>query len=52
MEEEARVLLREGLRVPEVGFGSRIHELFSQYGGVELELPKRSISQQRPIDLP
>jgi plasmid stability protein len=44
MEAEAREILREALlrEPPRRGFGTAAVELFSQAGGVELELPPRS----------
>ena len=47
MEEEARTILRSAIEAQHPsaggkGLGSRIHEHFSQLGGVELELPERS----------
>lgn len=44
MEEEARSILRQALSKPKQagGLGTRIHQLFAEIGGVELELPERS----------
>lgn len=44
MEEEARHILRQALHQgqSQKGLGSRVHQRFSQVGGVELELPDRN----------
>jgi plasmid stability protein len=47
MEEEARTILRSAIEARQPvagggGLGSRIHEHFAQFGGVELELPERA----------
>ena len=44
MEEEARTILREAVDLkatPAKGLGTAIHELFSPFGGVELDIPPR-----------
>lgn len=49
MEEEARRILRRAL-IPqeETGLGSRIHEKFGLLGGVEEDLPVRSMPRPAP----
>lgn len=50
MEEQARIILREAL-IPEKrkkGLGRKIHQYFADVGGIELELPKRSLPRQAP----
>lgn len=43
MEAEARAILREMLDMPAAPtrLGTRVHERFARFGGVELELPQR-----------
>lgn len=50
MEEQARVILRKALtpKKRKKGLGSRIHQYFADIGGIELELPKRSLPRQAP----
>lgn len=51
MEEEVRLILGEAVKrqtVPAKGLGTLIHELFSPYGGVELELPPREPAREPP----
>jgi plasmid stability protein len=51
MEEEARQILREALSVkqPQRGLASRIHQkVMKTTGGVELELPHRSVPRPPP----
>lgn len=45
MEEEARLILRKSLANANKGrgLGSRIHTRFAQAGGLELELPERTM---------
>lgn len=52
MEEEARLILRRALmKAPGgPGLGSRISGRFSEFGGVELETPKRDLPT-RTVDL-
>lgn len=44
MEEEARTILSTALgnEDPKEGLGNRIHDLFRESGGIELELPDRT----------
>lgn len=50
MEEQARVILRTALapKKRKKGLGSRIHQHFSDVGGIELELPKRTSPRPAP----
>ena len=51
MEEQVRIILREALNPKEKkkGLGSRIHQRFAEIGGgVDLELPKRSMPRKTP----
>ncbi len=50
MEEEARQILRaEMLRErSKVGMGSLLHSMAMEYGGFELELPKRTPPRKPP----
>ncbi len=50
MEEQARIILRNALmpRKNEKGLGSKIHRYFKDSGGIELELPKRSLPRSSP----
>ncbi|MCY4571906.1 MAG: plasmid stabilization protein [Gemmatimonadetes bacterium] len=50
MEEEARVILREAVEREgsEKGLGTRLHELFRPFGGVELEIPPREPMREPP----
>jgi plasmid stability protein len=50
MEEEARRILRRALvqKEGDKGLGTRIHERFSTFGGVDLELPDRSTPRPAP----
>lgn len=50
MEEQARVILRNALYKTKrkKGFGSRTHEYFMKAGGIDLELPKRTIHRNPP----
>jgi antitoxin FitA len=47
MEQEAREIIKAGLRQPEPpkDLGKAIHDLFAPFGGVELDIPPRE-----PID--
>jgi len=50
MEELARRILRRGIssQEGEKGIGSRIHQIFVEVGGVELDLPVRSTPRIAP----
>ena len=50
MEEEARVILREAVEeeTSKKGLGTRLHELFKPFGGVELEIPPREPMREPP----
>lgn len=52
MEEEARRILQETIAsredAPAKGFGTRVHELFADLGGVELEIPPREPMRDPP----
>lgn len=50
MEEEARVILREAVEeeASEKGLGTKLHELFKPFGGVELEIPPREPMREPP----
>ena len=50
MEEQARIILRNALypQKRKKGLGSKIHQRFADIGGVDLELPKRSLPRQAP----
>ena len=50
MEEEARVILREAVEeeASKKGLGTRLHELFKPFGGVELEIPPREPMRDPP----
>ncbi|MYC91133.1 MAG: plasmid stabilization protein [Gemmatimonadetes bacterium] len=50
MEEEARVILREAVeeKASKKGLGTRLHELFKPFGGVELEIPPREPMRDPP----
>lgn len=50
MEEEARVILREAVEeeASETGLGTRLHELFKPFGGVELDIPPREPMREPP----
>ena len=50
MEEEARSILRQQLGEPEeaIGLGTLIRRRFEAIGGVELELPPRSMVREPP----
>ena len=50
MEEEARVILREAVdeEASKKGLGTRLHELFKPFGGVELEIPPREPMREPP----
>ena len=53
MEEEAREILRAALRASSPAKGNlaeAVRERFAQFGGVELELPRRD-AMRRPLDL-
>lgn len=43
MEEEARMILKQALvkKPPRYGLGTRMHQYFAEFGGVELEIPPR-----------
>ncbi len=53
MEAEARAILQEGVRQQDAsgGLGSRIHQLFADVDGVDLELPSRT-EEARAAELP
>ncbi len=50
MEEEARIILREAVEEQdsEKGLGTKLHELFKPFGGVELEIPPRGPMRDPP----
>ena len=50
MEEEARIILREAVEEPDSarGLGTRLHELFKPFGGIELEIPPRGPMREPP----
>lgn len=50
MEEEARTILRAAVdqEDSERGLGSKFHELFKPFGGVELEIPPREPMREPP----
>ena len=51
MEEEARVILRVAVAndaVPDIGLGTALCDLFSPFGGVELDLPPREYVREPP----
>ncbi len=50
MEEEARVILREAVEeeASKKGLGTRLHELFQPFWGVELEIPSREPMREPP----
>ena len=51
MEEEARVILRVAVAndaAPEIGLGTALCDLFSPFGGVELDLPPREYVREPP----
>ena len=51
MEQEEREILRSVLAVeaaPTRNLGTAIHELFSPYGGVELDIPPRDPMRELP----
>jgi plasmid stability protein len=50
MEEQVRRILHKALfpKNKKKGFGSRLHQYFIKNGGVELELPTRSLPRQAP----
>jgi len=52
MEEEARLILGLELRrdrsIPREGLGTRLHRIFMEVGGVELELPARDEMVEDP----
>ncbi len=51
MEEAARQILRRAVMGPGTeagGLGTRVHELFRESGGVDLELPERSVARAAP----
>ncbi|BBI91603.1 putative plasmid stability-like protein [Serratia symbiotica str. Tucson] len=43
MEEEARMILQQALvkKTPHYGLGTRMHQYFAKFGGVELNIPPR-----------
>lgn len=46
MKEQTRQIIREavlGKRKNEKGLGSRIHQRFAKVGGIDIELPTRSL---------
>ncbi len=49
MEEEVRTILRTVLVQPSLGLGSRIHSRFASMGGIELEVPERSVSPRAAL---
>lgn len=51
MEEEAREILRSALTVSspvKKNLGETIHRRFAEFGGLELELPRRDAMRQAP----
>ena len=51
MEQEVRDILRSALGedpAPPKNLGTKIHELFKPYGGVELEIPPREAMREPP----
>lgn len=50
MEEEARQILKQAVQSPggNKGLGTRIHNRFAAFGGVELSFPKRNASRPSP----
>jgi len=50
MEEEARIILREAVEEEDSakGLGTKLHELFKPFGGVELEIPSREPMREPP----
>ena len=50
MEEEVRRILNRAVDQTErKGLGSRISQQFAEIGGVDLEIPARSISHRDPL---
>jgi plasmid stability protein len=51
MEEEARIILKQALtkKSPRYGLGTRLHQAFAEFGGVELDIPPRSNDMPRII---
>ena len=52
MEAEVREILKAAVDVPRVerGLGTRIHQRFAPFGGVELEIPPREVDDSRVPD--
>ncbi len=51
MEEEARVVLRDAVAceaTQEIRLGTALRDLFSPFGGVELDLPPREYVREPP----
>ena len=50
MEEEARTILRAAVDEEDSrrGLGTKLHELFKPFGGVELEIPPREVMREPP----
>lgn len=51
MEEEARMILKQALvkKPPRYGLGTRMHQHFAEFGGVELEIPPRDAVPPRIV---
>jgi plasmid stability protein len=52
MEEEVRMILKQALvkKPPRYGLGTRLHQHFAEFGGVELEIPPRDATPPRIIN--
>ncbi|MFP7326277.1 FitA-like ribbon-helix-helix domain-containing protein [Serratia marcescens] len=52
MEEEARMILKQALvkKPPRYGLGTRMHQYFTEFGGVELEIPPRDEAPHRIVN--
>ena len=50
MEEQVRIILRQALlpNEPKKSLGSRIHQRFTELGGIDLKLPLRTASRTPP----
>lgn len=51
MEEEVRMILKQALtkKPPRYGLGTRLHQHFAEFGGVELEIPPRDAVPPRIV---
>lgn len=51
MEEEVRMILKQAMtkKPPRYGLGTRLHQHFAEFGGVELEIPPRDATPPRIV---